>query len=99
MAVYIEMFKEEETEHGVRYRAEMDIAGESYFSKSGKQRYHLAKKVGVFEFQFEAQALVFLPKRSDKEFLQSGAYQLRCFIKMLECQRAGQFPEKVIWAS
>jgi hypothetical protein len=99
VAFYIEMFKEHESRTGVRYRAEMTVAGEPYAWKAGKVRYHLVRKVGVFEFEFATEEMAFLEERSDDVFLEDEGNRMRCFMKMRQCLRAGQFPGKVEWAS
>lgn len=99
MAFHIKMFKEDKSPGGVRYRAEMTVAVDPYVGKNGRQRYHLAKAVAVFELQLASQELAFLTERSDAVFLDGHAHRMRCLVKMRECLRAGRFPETVEWAS
>jgi hypothetical protein len=97
--VYILMTKQDESATGVRYRAAIDVAGEAYLSGSGKPRHHLVKKHAVFEFHFATEEIVFVPELSDAEFLENVRYRMPCLMKMRKCQREGQFPETVEWAS
>lgn len=97
--MYILMVKQEESPTGVRYRAETDVAGEGYLSRSGRQRHHLIKKYAVFEFHFATQEIVFVPELSDAVFLDDVRLRMPCLMKMRHCLREGRFPEKVEWAS
>jgi hypothetical protein len=97
--MYIAMVKQDESPAGVRYRAEMDVAGEPYLSRNGKQRHRTATRRAVFEFRFDTQEIVFIPELSDAVFLENVRHQMPCLMKMRHCQREGHFPEKVEWAS
>lgn len=99
MAFHITMLKEDEHPGGVRYRAEMTVAVDPYVGRNGRQRYHLAKAVAVFEFDFATRELAFLTERSHAGFQDNPAHRMRCLVKMRECLRAGRFPERVEWAS
>lgn len=98
-AMYIRMVKQDEGPTGVRYRAEMDVAGEPYRSRSGKQRHHRAKTHAIFHFDFATQEIVFDPGLSDAVFLNNVRHQMPCLMKMRHCRRKGHFSELVEWAS
>jgi hypothetical protein len=97
--MYIRMIKQDESPARVRYRAEIDVAGEPYLSASGRQRHHTATRHAVFHFHFDTREIVFVPELSDAVFLENVRYQMPCLMKMRHCLREGHFPERVEWAS